>query len=83
MQGRQLSDNYLIGSRSHRIASLSVHGRGPRRPSHPIHELGFASTYCYATVVVFCIPSADVHLQLGEQVSRTRRLQDPALGEGE
>jgi hypothetical protein len=43
----------------------------------------FASVHNCAAIVVLFNPTADVHLQSGEQVSGTLRLRDPALGEGE
>jgi hypothetical protein len=43
----------------------------------------FVSAHNYVVIVVLFIPTADVHLRSGEQVSGTLRLRDPAPIEGE
>jgi hypothetical protein len=43
----------------------------------------FASVHNCVAIVVLFIPTTDVHLRSGEQVSGTLRLRDPAPGEGE
>jgi hypothetical protein len=44
-----------------------------RRQKYAIHELGFAFACSCVVVMVFFTPSADMHLQSKEQVSRTNR----------
>jgi hypothetical protein len=48
-----------------------------------IPVFAFASVHNCAAFVVLFVLTADVHLRLGEHVSGTLRLRDPALGEGE
>ena len=42
----------------------------------------FANSRCCAAYVAASIPNAGMHLQLGEKVSGTLRLRDPAPGVG-
>lgn len=47
---------------SYSIVNVTLFKASARDHPHPNHELGFASTYCCAVVVVLFIPSADMHL---------------------
>jgi hypothetical protein len=46
-------------------------------------QVRFASAHNCAAIVALFVPTADVHLRSGEQVSGTLRFRDPARGEGE
>jgi hypothetical protein len=57
--------------------------KGARQPASKASHFSFRLSSQLSRLLVLFIPTADVHLRSGEQVSEILRLQDPALGEGE
>jgi hypothetical protein len=57
--------------------------KGARQPASKSSQFSFYLSSQLSRLPVLFIPTADVHLRSGEQVSGTLRLLDPALGEGE
>jgi hypothetical protein len=66
---------------------IGGHGLGPikgaRQPASKSSQFRFRLFSQLSRLQVIFIPTAEVHLRLGEQVSGTLRLLDPAPGEGE